>query len=122
MTAVTADPQTVAGGHPRRWKSTAAAATRRWWVFTSRPMSLRVAWRLSGVIDAKRVPGGSPLLAAAWWWSNRTDRLILFALAVLAPTILTGPILWCAVRPSRRLGLYAVVGVLWAVGAIAAGD
>jgi hypothetical protein len=84
----------------------------RWWVFTSRPVSLRAAWRLSGVVDARRVPGGSPVLAGVWWWSNRTDRLVLFALVVLAPTVLTGPLLWCAARPTRRAGLYLVLAGL----------
>ena len=85
----------------------------RWWVFTARPMSLRAAWRLSGVVDTKRIPDGSPLLGAVWWWSNRTDRLLLFALAIAAPTVLTGPLLWCAARPSRRFGLYlALTGLV----------
>ena len=75
---------------------TAGRASRllaRWWVFTARPMSLRAAWRLSGAVDARRVPAGSPIATALWWWSNRTDRLLLFALAILAPTVLTGPLL-----------------------------
>jgi hypothetical protein len=84
----------------------------RWWVFTARPMSLRAAWRLSGVVDTKRIPGGSSVAAALWWWSNRTDRIALFALAILAPTVLTGPLLWCAARPSRRWGLYVALGGL----------
>ena len=84
----------------------------RWWVFTSRPMSLQAAWRLSGVIDAKRIPGGSPVLAAVWWWSNRVDRVVLFVLAILAPTVLTGPLLWCAASPARRCGLYLVLAGL----------
>ena len=87
----------------------------RWWVFTARPMSLRAAWRLSGAVDAKRVPTGSPLVVALWWWSNRTDRLLLFTLAILAPTLLTGPLLWCAARPARRVGLYLVLAGLAAL-------
>jgi hypothetical protein len=78
-------------------------------------MSLRVAWRLSGVIDTARVPGGSRFWGAVWWWSNRTDRVVLFVVVVLAPTVLTGPLLWCAARPSRRWGLYVVLAGLVAV-------
>ena len=93
----------------------------RWWVFTARPMSLRAAWRLSGVVDANRIPGGSPALAGLWWWANRTERLLLFVLVILAPTVLTGPLLWCAARPSRRFGLYAVLAGLAALFTAAGG-
>ena len=99
----TADPP--AARRSRRWVD-------RWWVYTARPMSLRVAWRLSGAVDTTRVPGCSPAAAAVWWWANRTERLLLFAVVILAPTVLTGPLLWCAARPSRRLGLYVVLAGL----------
>jgi len=84
-------------------------------------MSLRAAWRLSGAVDARRVPAGSPIATALWWWSNRTDRLLLFALAILAPTVLTGPLLWCAARPTRRCGLYLVLAALTALFLTAGG-
>lgn len=117
-TAMTApEPATADAGRPRRRGGPIA----RWWVLVSRPMSLRAAWRLSGVVDATRVPGGSPVLAAVWWWSNRTDRLVLFALAILAPAVATGPLLWCAARPSRRWGLYVVLAGLLVVFRVAGG-
>jgi hypothetical protein len=83
-------------------------------------MSLAAVWRLSGVVDTRRVPGGpSSRLAAVWWWSIRTDRVLLVAAAVLAVAV-AGPLLWCAARPSRRVGLYVVVAglllVLWRAG------
>jgi len=83
----------------------------RWWVFTTGPPSVAAVWRLSGVVDTRRIPGGSSRLAALWWWSIRLDRVVLVALATLA-LLVAGPLLWCAARPSRRLGLYLVVAGL----------
>jgi hypothetical protein len=83
----------------------------QWWVFTCRPLSLRAVWRLSGVVDTRRIPGGSSRLATLWWWSTRTDRVLLVAVAVLAVAV-AGPLLWCAARPSRRAGLYVVLAGL----------
>lgn len=89
-----------------------AAAVRRalasWWAWTSRPLSLRAVWRLSAV-DAKRIPGNAWPLRALWHVSNWTDRLALFALLLIAPTFLQGPLRWAATRPTRRWGVYLVV-------------
>lgn len=95
--------------------SNAGAAFATWWGFVREPMAVAEAWKASNVIDARRVPANSQLLAVAWWWSNRTDRVLLFAILMVLPTFLNGPLLWCAVRPSRRIGLYAVLLVLFVV-------
>jgi hypothetical protein len=51
----------------------------------------------------------------AWLVSNWTDRLILFLLILVAPTGLQGPLRWIVQRPTRRVGLYVVLGLLAAV-------
>ncbi len=86
-------------------------AARRWWAFTARPASIRALWRLSAV-ELKRVPGKNAGLALAWRISNWTDRLAMFAFIAVAPTALTGPLRWCAVRPTRRIALYLVTAAL----------
>jgi len=80
---------------------------RRWWVWTSRPSSLRAAWALSAV-DEKRIPGKARPLRLLWKVSNGTDRLIMFVLVLAAPTFATGPLRWIAARPTRRWGFYLV--------------
>lgn len=96
-----------------------ADAFTSWWGFVARPMSIREAWRLSGVIDARRIPDRSNLLANLWWIANRTERILLFLL-VLVLTFVLGSILWCSVTPTRRLGLYTVVFPLLAIFYVAA--
>lgn len=96
----------------KKLKDRAAAAVTTWWGFVRQPMSLRQAWKLSGIVDPRRIPGESNLLATLWWWSNRTDRILLFAVLLILPTSLNGPVLWCAVRPTRRWGMYAVLFIL----------
>jgi hypothetical protein len=76
-----------------------------WWVWTDRPPSLRATWRLSKV-DPVRVPAKSGPLTLLWRISNVTDRPILFALTILAPSFLAGPLRWLTARPTRRFGLY----------------
>lgn len=88
-------------------------AGRRWWALASRPLSIAALWRLSGV-DRKRTPLDHLALRLIWQVSNWTDRLVMFALIAVAPTALTGPLRWVAVRPTRRYGLYLVVGGLTA--------
>lgn len=85
----------------------------RWWAWTARPLSLRVTWALSAV-DPARIPRKSGILLAAWHVSNWTDRLIMFALIMLLPTAATGPLRWCATRPTRRYGLYVSAAALTA--------
>ena len=90
-------------------------AARRWWVWTERPASLATAWRLSAV-QSSRTPGNSAVLRTLWTISNRSDRLAVFALALLLPTFLTGPLRWIVQRPTRRVGLYlilAATAVAW---------
>jgi hypothetical protein len=91
-----------------------------WWLLTVRPMSIQEAWRASRTVDPGRIPARSRPLQLVWRWSNRTDRLLLFALALLAPSALMGPLLWVAARPARRLGFWAIVLAL-ALGLTAAG-
>ncbi|MGI5236470.1 hypothetical protein [Dactylosporangium sp. CA-139066] len=89
-------------------------AVRGWWAWTARPASLASMWRLSGV-DADRAPERFPWLITAWRWSNRTDRLIMFMLVLVAPTGAQGPLRWMLQRPTRRWGFYLVALVLAAV-------
>lgn len=116
----TVDP--VSSGKARAIATALGRSVTTWWGFVRTPMSLAEAWRRSAVIDARRIPAGSTLLAGLWWWSNRLDRGLLFALLLLLPTALNGPVLWCATRPSRRLGLYAVIAVLAVFVPAAAGS
>ena len=91
-----------------------------WWLLTARPMSIQDAWRASCQVEPERIPLRSRPLRLAWRWSNRTDRVLLFALGLLVPSALMGPLLWVAARPSRRLGFWAVALAL-ALGLSAAG-
>jgi hypothetical protein len=87
------------------------ASPRNWWAWTTRPASLRDTWANSAV-DKTRIPAANPVLHGAWQVSNWTDRLIMFALIVLLPAALTGPLRWCATRPTRRYGLYLTLAAL----------
>jgi hypothetical protein len=87
---------------------------------TARPLSIQDAWRASCKVEPERIPLQSRPLRLAWRWSNRTDRVLLFALALLVPSALMGPLLWVAARPSRRLGFWAVALAL-VLGLSAAG-
>lgn len=117
------EPSTGSGAEPNDGllaklgnRAEAAAATLgNWWGFVRQPMSLREAWRLSGSLDARRIPGESPILTALWWVSNRTDRPLLFLCLAWLPLWAAGPVLWCATRPTRRWALYTVVFLLYVV-------
>jgi hypothetical protein len=101
----------------RRFADRIVADARSWNGFNRQAMTLGDAWRESGVIDPRRIPAESKLLALFWWASNRTDRLVLFAilgaliplLRRFAPDWVYAPLLWCAVRPSRRWSMYGVI-------------
>ncbi|WP_213004715.1 hypothetical protein [Paractinoplanes toevensis] len=82
-----------------------------WWLLTAEPMTLRALWTASGV-NRKRIPADNGALHALWHVSNWTDRLAMFALIGITPTFLTGPLRWCAVRPTRRIGLYLTLAAL----------
>lgn len=86
----------------------------RWWAWTARPLSLRATWALSA-IDAKRIPGKAGALRVLWKLSNATDRLLMLGLVLAAPTFLTGPLRWLAVRPTRRWGFYLVSAAMAAI-------
>lgn len=76
--------------------------------WTARPDSLAGTWAASAV-DGRRIPNTSRAFRALWTISNFTDRLIMFALILIAPTLLTGPLRHLAQRPTRRYGLYLTV-------------
>jgi hypothetical protein len=101
--ATDGDRNTKTPGVSREHRLRAWAAA--WWVWTSKPPSLRQLWIMSRV-DPRRVPGDIPLLRILWHLSNWTDRLLLFVLVLIAPTWLAGPVRWLAPRPFRRYGLY----------------
>lgn len=94
---------------PRRPRPPLGLTLRRglahWWGWTSRPTSLRAAWRASAV-NRDRIPLGSTPFGLIWRLSNWTDRLLFFALVMIAPTALTGPLRWLAARPTRRWAFY----------------
>lgn len=79
-----------------------------WWAWTARPMTLNELWAASAV-DTKRIPANSKPLRVAWQVSNWTDRLLMFAVLAVAPTVLTGPLRWLAARPTRRWAFYLVL-------------
>lgn len=91
-------------------RMTVVRGARRWWAWTGRPMSLAALWRTSAV-DEQRIPLRSDGLTWFWRISNGTDRLFMFALVLVAPTFLTGPLRWLAARPTRRLGFYVLVAI-----------
>ncbi len=102
------DSQTERPGVRRR----ARRALSQWWVWTQRPQSYRGAWDESAV-DVTRLPAGSPWwLLKAWQVSNWLDRPLLFALMVVFPAGLQGPLRWVAVRPTRRWGTYLLVAAV----------
>lgn len=104
----------VKSGDPLRKRATKAAAdaTTTWLGLYRQPPSISDAWRLSSIIDRKRIPDESGLLATAWFILNRTERILLFALiVVLLATVST--LLWCACTPTRRIGLYITVVVVF---------
>jgi hypothetical protein len=88
-----------------------AGLLRRWWGWTARPLSLRATWAQSAV-DSTRIPLNNTALRLLWQASNFTDRLVMFALILIVPTALTGPLRWCAVRPTRRWALYLTLTAL----------
>jgi len=94
-----------------RLATAARTACLQWWVWVARPPSLRAVWRMSAV-DRTRVPAESRALLIAWHWSNATDRLILFGLLLIAPTVVAGPLRWITARPTRRWAVYGLFGVV----------
>ncbi|MFI5895604.1 hypothetical protein ACIA5D_36470 [Actinoplanes sp. NPDC051513] len=83
-----------------------------WWLLTAEPMTLRELWNASKV-DRKRIPADNLILRVLWQVSNWTDRLAMFAaVTIVFPPLLTGPLRWCAARPTRRYGLYLTVAAL----------
>jgi hypothetical protein len=98
-----------------RRRLTAVVETTRW-VWVAHPASLTEAWQQSSIVDPTRMPRRRPWwLPLLWRASNCTDRLVLFAVLLIAPTVLQGPLRWIVARPTRRLGLYLLIAVLWLV-------
>jgi hypothetical protein len=110
----TTPAEDVKSGDPLRKRATeaTAAAAATWLGFYRQPPSIADAWHLSSKIDRKRVPDESGILATAWYWANRTERGVLFVLIFILLAI-TASLLWCAARPSRRIGLYLATLVVF---------
>lgn len=83
----------------------------RWWGWTARPLPLGDMWTQS-TVDVGRIPNKSGALRILWQVSNWTDRLVIFALIMAAPTAATGPLRWIACRPTRRWGMYLTTATL----------
>ena len=81
------------------------AGLANWWVWTAQPASFAGTWAGSKV-DRSRIPANNTVLFVLWQVSQWTDRLVMFALILALPAILTGPLRWCAARPARRYTLY----------------
>lgn len=90
-----------------------SASLSDWASWTAKPASFQDTWAASAV-DRDRIPAASTGLLWAWRISNWTDRLVMFGLICTLPTALTGPLRWCAARPTRRYGLYLVVAAFTA--------
>lgn len=109
-------------------KAKTRTAVTGWWGYIAQPMSVKESWQRSGVIDVRRIPAESDsrifaLLYWTWWFMNRFERPVLFLLLGVLPTWANGPLLWCALRPMRRAGLYVMVILLTStIPAIAAGS
>lgn len=88
-----------------------AALVEKWWVWTAQPATIADTWAASA-IDRRRISANNSVLYALWRLSNATDRLIMFALIVTLPSLLTGLLRWCATRPTRRYSLYLTVSSL----------
>jgi hypothetical protein len=95
----------------RATEATAAAAA-TWLGFYRQPPSIAEAWHLSSKMDRKRVPAESGLLGYAWYWANRSERILTFALIFILLAV-TATLLWCSARPSRRIGLYLITLVVF---------
>lgn len=72
-----------ARGLTRRTAAAAVTTLSRWWMFTQRPMSIRVAWALTGTVE------------------NRAARILLYALLMILPTVFNAPLLACTGRMGR---------------------
>jgi hypothetical protein len=91
------------------------------WAWVQPATTVKAAWRMSWVVDDRRIPGDSPLLGFLWWLSNCLDRPFLFLLVMITPTGLDRPVRWCATRPDRRFAAYGLLlavtaartGLLW---------
>lgn len=93
----------------RRGPMKAREGLRSWWVWTSRPASLRATWRQSR-LDTARIPARSRGLRRLWLLSNGTDRLVWTAVVLVVPTFLSGPARWLMARPTRRWAFYVCGG------------
>ncbi|QKW17385.1 hypothetical protein HUT12_23340 [Verrucosispora sp. NA02020] len=93
---------------------------RRWWLWTDRPLSLAAMWRTTAV-DVRRIPARSEGLRLAWLISNHTDRYLMVALLLVAPTFLQGPLRYLTARPVRRWLFYLVFAAFAATFALGKG-
>lgn len=98
-------------GWVRRCLDAVRAGWRRWWMWSDRPPSLRVLWRLTG-FDQARVYKGSPALARGWKRRNSTERLLMFLLLLVAPGFAQPLLRWVFASPVRRAGFWLVIAGL----------
>jgi hypothetical protein len=97
---------------PRQRLADARSRLRGWWLWTERPLSYAATWRLSAV-DRRRLPKGGPWwLLKLWQVGNGSERLVWFAVMLLAPCGAQGMLRWAAARPTRRWGTYLLLALL----------
>lgn len=73
---------------------------RSWWLYASRPPSLR-AWLRHQRIDAARVPAGSPLVGLLWAVDNWITGVAVRGVGIVFH-LLGGAFTWLAGHPARR--------------------
>lgn len=86
--------------------------TRRWWLYTSRPVSLR-AWSRTLKVDASKVPGDSTLLRRAWTVDNHTTGRAFRYIATGLQLTAAG-VAWLSCSPARRWFALLIVAVFCA--------
>lgn len=106
-------PVTDGDGNSKTTRLSFGSWLGRQWAWTARPDSYAGTWAASRV-DPRRIPGNARPLRLAWLLSNLADRPLMFALILISPTGLTGPLRWIAQRPARRWGLYLTLAALGA--------
>ena len=87
--------------------------------FFQQPPSPQEVWHASGHVAAGDIPSfAPPSTPEAWTWANRTERVLIFVLAVV-PLLISWGVLWYAQNPLRRLAFYAGCSALivWFIAA-----
>jgi hypothetical protein len=104
------------GGKIPRVLVTAVADVRadacRWWLYTSRPPSLKT-WNRTLKVGASQVPGDSTLLRRAWTVDNHTTGRV-FRYAATGLQLAAAGLAWLACTPARRWFALLIVAVFTA--------